>query len=167
MAFFKKAMNYLGLGPDDAYDEYDLPMEPAPGRGPRSSYGPESIDSGTVRTVPAGAPVTRPQGARVPSAEAEQPSVTVPPRPYTVRPTRFDHAQEVADNFKEGVPVIVNLQDVNKDLLRRIIDFCAGLTYGLDGSMDKVGNGMYLLTPANVSVSPEDRRRMSDPDHRE
>jgi cell division inhibitor SepF len=81
-----------------------------------------------------------------------------------VRPTRFDHAQEVADNFKEGVPVIVNLQDVNKDLLRRIIDFCAGLTYGLDGSMDKVGNGMYLLTPANVSVSPEDRRRMSEPD---
>ena len=52
MAFFKKAMNYLGLGPDDAYDEYDMPMDPAPGRGPRSSYGPESVDSGTVRTVP-------------------------------------------------------------------------------------------------------------------
>ena len=74
----------------------------------------------------------RPQGAACPAAETEQPSVTVrartgsavrtmpagsaPPRPYTVRPTRFDHAQEVADNFKEGVPVIVNLQDVNKDL---------------------------------------------------
>jgi len=179
MAFFKKAMNYLGLGPDDAYDEYEVPMEQAPGRPPRSSYGPESIDSDTVRTVPDGT-VARPQGAR-PAPEPDQPSVTVrartgsavrtmpagsaPPRPYTVRPTRFDHAQEVADNFKEGVPVIVNLQDVNKDLLRRIIDFCAGLTYGLDGSMDKVGNGMYLLTPANVSVSPEDRRRMSDPDH--
>jgi len=181
MAFFKKAMNYLGLGPDDAYDEYDMPPEAAPGRGPRSSYGPESIDSGTVRTVPAGAAAARPQGARTSTTEPDQPSVTVrarsgsavrtmpagsaPPRPYTVRPTRFDHAQEVADNFKEGVPVIVNLQDVNKDLLRRIIDFCAGLTYGLDGSMDKVGNGMYLLTPANVSVSPEERRRMSDPDH--
>ncbi len=180
MAFFKKAMNYLGLGPDDAYDEYDLPMEAPQGRAPRSSYGPESIDSGTVRTVPAGAAAPRPQGARVPASEQDQPSVTVrartgsavrtmpagaaPPRPYTVRPTRFDHAQEVADNFKEGVPVIVNLQDVNKELLRRIIDFCAGLTYGLEGSMDKVGNGMYLLTPANVSVSPEDRRRMSDPD---
>ena len=182
MPFFKKAMNYLGLGPDDAYDEYDVPAEAAPGRGPRTSYGPESIDSGTVRTVPAGAATPRSQGAR-PSGpvEPDQPSVSVrarsgsavrtmpassaPPRPYTVRPTRFDHAQEVADNFKEGVPVIVNLQDVNKELLRRIIDFCAGLTYGLEGSMDKVGNGMYLLTPANVSVSPEDRRRMSDPDH--
>ena len=178
MAFFKTVMNYLGLGPDDAYDEYDAPVESTPGRAP-GSYGPETVDSGTVRTVPAGA-APRPQGARPPS-ETDQPSVAVrastrsavrtmpagsaPPRPYTVRPTRFDHAQEVADNFKEGVPVIVNLQDVNKDLLRRIIDFCAGLTYGLDGSMDKVGNGMYLLTPANVSVSPEDRRRMSDPDH--
>ena len=44
-------------------------------------------------------------------------------------------------------------------------DSVNGLTYGLEGSMDKVGNGMYLLTPANVSVSPEDRRRMSDPNH--
>jgi cell division inhibitor SepF len=180
MAFFKKAMNYLGLGPDDAYDEYDLPAEPPPGRAPRSSYGAEPMDSGTVRTVPAGSSPPRAQGTRAPSPENETPSVTVkarpgsavrtmpagsaPPRPYTVRPTRFDHAQEVADNFREGVPVIVNLQDVNKDLLRRIIDFCAGLTYGLDGSMDKVGTGMYLLTPANVSVSPEDRRRMSEPD---
>jgi len=179
MAFFKKAMNYLGLGPDDAYDEYDMPPEAAPGRGPRSPYGPESIDSGTVRTVPAGAAAARPQGARTSTTEPDQPSVTVrarsgsavrtmpagsaPPRPYTVRPTRFDHAQEVADNFKEGVPVIVNLQDVNKDLLRRIIDFCAGLTYALDGSMDKAASGVYLLTPANVSVSAEDRRLMADP----
>jgi cell division inhibitor SepF len=179
MAFFKKAMNYLGLGPDDAYDDYDLPAESPQGRVPRSSYGSEPMDSGTVRTVPAGSATPRAAGSRVSTSENDVPSVTVkaragsavrtmpagsaPPRPYTVRPTRFDHAQEVADNFKEGVPVIVNLQDVNKDLLRRIIDFCAGLTYGLDGSMDKVGTGMYLLTPANVSVSPEDRRRLSEP----
>ena len=158
MAFFKKAMNYLGLGPDDAYDEYDLPDGGAAGSGAALVLRAESIDSGTVRTVPAGAAARATPGRRArPASEPEQPSVTVrartgsavrtmpagaaPPRPYTVRPTRFDHAQEVADNFKEGVPVIVNLQDVNKELLRRIIDFCAGLTYGLDGSMDKVGNG--------------------------
>ena len=74
MAFFKKAMNYLGLGPDDAYDEYDLPMEPAPGRAPRSSYGPESNDSGTVRTVPASAASPRAQNNRA-TADAEQPAV--------------------------------------------------------------------------------------------
>jgi cell division inhibitor SepF len=177
MPFFKKAMNYLGLGPDDAYDDYDLPPEPAPGRAPRSSYGPESIDSGTVRTVPASAASPRAQNSRT-TPEPEQPAVSVrrsgsavrtmpassaPPKPHTVRPTRFDHAQEVADKFKEGQPVIVNLQDVNKDLLRRIIDFCAGLTYALDGSMDKAASGVYLLTPANVSVSAEDRRLMTDP----
>jgi len=177
MSFFKKAMNYLGLGPDDAYDDYDLPAEPAPGRTPRSSYGPESIDSGTVRTVPASAASPRAQNSRT-TPEPEQPAVSVrrsgsavrtmpassaPPKPHTVRPTRFDHAQEVADKFKEGQPVIVNLQDVNKDLLRRIIDFCAGLTYALDGSMDKAASGVYLLTPANVSVSAEDRRLMADP----
>jgi cell division inhibitor SepF len=177
MSFFKKAMNYLGLGPDDAYDDYDLPVEPAPGRAPRSSYGPESIDSGTVRTVPASAASPRAQNSRS-TSEPDQPAVAVrrsgsavrtmpassaPPKPHTVRPTRFDHAQEVADKFKEGQPVIVNLQDVNKDLLRRIIDFCAGLTYALDGSMDKAASGVYLLTPANVSVSAEDRRLMADP----
>jgi cell division inhibitor SepF len=181
MSFFKKAMNYLGLGPDDAYDDYDLPMDPAPGRTTRTSYGPESIDSGTVRTVPAGTAASRTQNHRPTPVEQEPPAVAVrarpgsavrtmpagnaPPKPYTVRPTRFDHAQEVADKFKEGQPVIVNLQDVNKDLLRRIIDFCAGLTYGLDGTMDKVGQGMYLLTPANVSVSAEDRRLMSSPEY--
>jgi cell division inhibitor SepF len=177
MSFFKKAMNYLGLGPDDAYDDYDLPMEPAQGRAPRSSYGPETVDSGTVRTVPASAASPRAQNHRS-TPEPEQPAVAVrrsgsavrtmppgnaPPKPHTVRPTRFDHAQEVADKFKEGQPVIVNLQDVNKDLLRRIIDFCAGLTYALDGSMDKAASGVYLLTPANVSVSAEDRRLMADP----
>jgi cell division inhibitor SepF len=181
MSFFKKAMNYLGLGPDDAYDDYDLPVDAAPGRAPRTSYGPESIDSGTVRTVPASAASPRAQNHRPPPTEPEQPAVAVrarsgsavrtmpagsaPPKPHTVRPTRFDHAQEVADKFKEGQPVIVNLQDVNKELLRRIIDFCAGLTYALDGSMDKVGQGMYLLTPANVSVSAEDRRLMTDPNY--
>jgi cell division inhibitor SepF len=178
MSFFKKAMNYLGLGPDDAYDDYDLPAEPAQGRAPRSSYGPETVDSGTVRTVPASAASPRAQNHR-PTPEPEPPAVAVrprsgsavrtmpagnaPPKPHTVRPTRFDHAQEVADKFKEGQPVIVNLQDVNKDLLRRIIDFCAGLTYALDGSMDKAASGVYLLTPANVSVSAEDRRLMADP----
>jgi cell division inhibitor SepF len=130
-----------------------------------------------VRTVPASAASPRAQNHRS-TPEPEQPAVAVrrsgsavrtmppgnaPPKPHTVRPTRFDHAQEVADKFKEGQPVIVNLQDVNKDLLRRIIDFCAGLTYALDGSMDKAASGVYLLTPANVSVSAEDRRLMADP----
>jgi cell division inhibitor SepF len=184
MSFFKKAMNYLGLGPDDAYDDYDAQMDPdRMARPPRSSYGPD-MDSGTVRTVPASArpPSREPAGGSRPMApvEQEQAMVSVRPRagsavrtvpggmtsarPHAVRPTRFDHAQEVADKFKDGQPVIVNLQEVNKDLQRRIIDFCAGLTYGLDGQMEKVGHGMYLLTPVNASLSPEDRRLIGEHD---
>jgi cell division inhibitor SepF len=79
-----------------------------------------------------------------------------------VRPRRFDQAQEVADKFKDGQPVIVNLEGVDRDLSRRLIDFASGLCYGLGGTMEKVGSGVYLLTPANVLVAPEDRRSLSD-----
>ena len=67
--------------------------------------------------------------------------------PVTVRPRRFDQAQEVADRFKEGQPVIMNLEGSDREVARRLIDFASGLCYGLDGSMEKVANGVYLLKP--------------------
>ncbi|HEX9258193.1 MAG TPA: cell division protein SepF, partial [Acidimicrobiales bacterium] len=67
-----------------------------------------------------------------------------------------------ADKFKDGQPVIVNLQDVDRELSRRLIDFASGLCYGLGGSMERVAQGVYLLAPANVSVSPEDRRSLAE-----
>jgi cell division inhibitor SepF len=79
-----------------------------------------------------------------------------------VRPLRFDQAQEVADTFKHGQPVIMNVQEVDRDLLRRLIDFASGLCYALNGKLDKVATGVYLLTPANVS--DEDRRQMAERD---
>ena len=85
-----------------------------------------------------------------------------PKAPHTVRPLRFDQAQEVADTFKHGQPVIMNLQEVDRDLLRRLIDFASGLCYALNGKLDKVASGVYLLTPANVS--DEDRRQMAERD---
>ena len=89
-------------------------------------------------------------------------TVTAPaanPRPHHVSPTSFNEAQEVGDRFKEGQPVIVNLQEVDSDLKRRLIDFASGLCYALDGKVERVANGVYLLTPANVQVSDDDRRR--------
>ncbi len=70
--------------------------------------------------------------------------------PATVRPRRFDQAQEVADKFKEGQPVIMNLEGSDREIARRLIDFASGLCYGLDGSMEKVANGVYLLKPASA-----------------
>jgi cell division inhibitor SepF len=68
--------------------------------------------------------------------------------PHTVRPRRFDSAQEIADKFKEGQPVIVNLEATDRDVARRLIDFASGLCYALEGTMEKVATGVYLLKPA-------------------
>ena len=67
--------------------------------------------------------------------------------PHTVRPRRFDQAQEVADKFKDGQPVIMNLEGTERDIARRLIDFASGICYALDGSMEKVATGVYLLKP--------------------
>lgn len=67
--------------------------------------------------------------------------------PHTVRPRRFDQAQEVADKFKEGQPVILNLEGTEREVARRLIDFASGICYALDGSMEKVATGVYLLKP--------------------
>jgi cell division inhibitor SepF len=86
--------------------------------------------------------------------------VPVTAKPHVVHPTSFNGAQEVADIFKGNVPVIMNLQELDRDLSRRLIDFASGLCYGLGGSMDRVASSVYLLTPADVEVSPEERRRL-------
>ncbi len=67
--------------------------------------------------------------------------------PSTVRPRRFDQAQEVADKFKDGQPVIMNLEGTEREVARRLIDFASGICYALDGSMEKVATGVYLLKP--------------------
>ena len=83
-------------------------------------------------------------------------------KPHVVAPTSFNHAQEVADKLKVNQPVIVNLQNVDRDLSRRIIDFASGLCYGIGGQMERVANQVFLLTPSNVEVSAEERRRLQE-----
>jgi cell division inhibitor SepF len=83
-------------------------------------------------------------------------------KPFVVAPASFNQAQEVADRFKASQPVIVNLQGVDRDLSRRLIDFASGLCYGLGGQMEKVAHQVYLLTPNNVEVSPDERRRLQE-----
>jgi cell division inhibitor SepF len=83
-------------------------------------------------------------------------------KPSVVSPTSFNSAQEVADKFKANQPVILNLQGVEKDLSRRLLDFCSGICYALSGHMEKVAARVYLLTPANVEVSAEERRRLQE-----
>lgn len=79
---------------------------------------------------------------------------------HFVTPRNFNDAQEVADRFKRSVPVILNLQSTSADLSKRLIDFSSGLTYALDGGMQKIAEKTFMLTPANVEVSAEEKARL-------
>ena len=89
------------------------------------------------------------------------PDQRVPPtRVSVVDPSSFNDAQALADRFKRQQPVILNLQQADGELSRRMVDFCAGLTYALDGQIQTVANRVFLLTPRNVEVSAEERARL-------
>ncbi len=81
---------------------------------------------------------------------------------HLVLPRSFNDAQQIADRFKDSVPVILNLQNADNELSKRLIDFASGLTYALDGSMQRVADKVFLLTPRNVELSAEERARALD-----
>ena len=81
---------------------------------------------------------------------------------HLVIPRNFNDAQQVADQFKRQVPVILNLQTTDHELSKRLIDFASGLTYALDGGMQRIAEKMFLLTPRNVDVSAEEKARLID-----
>jgi cell division inhibitor SepF len=85
---------------------------------------------------------------------------------HVVQPGSFADAQEIGDRLKASQPVIVNLQGADRELSRRMIDFCSGATYALGGSMDKVADQVFLLTPSNVEVSAEEKRRLHERNYR-
>ncbi len=198
---WRRAMLYLGLGPDEEYDDYDAHDEryqqPAPAMGsgvgqpvpvrrvqpvvpePRHGVAPmdphldESVSA--IRPIPndvpmaGSAPAPAPSGAMggvTPldpggSAVRAIPAVAKA-KPHVVSPRSFTDAQDVADRFKGNQPVIVNLQGADRDLARRLIDFASGLCYGLGGQMERVADQVYLLTPSDVEVSDEERRRLQE-----
>ncbi len=183
MSMWKKTMDYLGLGPDDAYDDYDddygqeppvrqqrAPREPEPRWEPegepavrpvaaRPSFPSRDFDASAAsrRPQPAQPPPRNPNDSgvqirpNVSESQQQQPQLRSIPggamEPHTVRPRRFDQAQEVADAFKSGTPVIMNLEGTERDVARRLIDFGSGICYALDGTMEKVATGVYLLKP--------------------
>jgi cell division inhibitor SepF len=173
-SIWRRAMVYLGLVDDEEYEEYEpYPAEPpqaapaprnvrrAPAM-PERAYEPEPPVSG-VRTLPQREPDS--------TVTIQRPAVVRPLQPppppqhqkvHIVAPTGFSEAQEIGDRLKDNQPVIVNLQGVDRELARRLIDFSSGLTYGLGGSMEKVAEAVFLLTPSNVEVSAEEKRRLQE-----
>jgi cell division inhibitor SepF len=118
-------------------------------------------DSAAARTAvtparPRGAAAREPAPSPRRLEAAPSPSVKV----HLVLPRSFNDAQQIADRFKEGVPVILNLQSTDQELSKRLIDFSSGLTYALSGGMQRVADKVFLLTPRNVEVSAEERARL-------
>lgn len=83
-------------------------------------------------------------------------------RVHLIVPQGFNDAQQIADRFKDPSPVILNMQTIETELAKRLIDFASGLTYALDGGMQRVADRVFLLTPPNVSVSAEEREQLAD-----
>jgi cell division inhibitor SepF len=94
-----------------------------------------------------------------------RPRIEAVPNPSSVKvhlvlPRSFNDAQQIADRFKQGIPVIINLQSADSELSKRLIDFTSGLTYALNGGMQRVADKVFLLTPRNVEVSAEQRAQL-------
>ncbi len=120
------------------------------------------FDDWTESEPAAAAAPARPYRQRARSVE---PVPTLTPvgssvRVHLVLPRSFNDAQQIADRFKEGIPVILNLQSADQELSKRLIDFSSGLTYALNGGMQRVADKVFLLTPRNVEVSAEERARL-------
>jgi cell division inhibitor SepF len=164
-----KALVYFGLAEEHEYGpEYE------------EDFGPEGSDdelddrrdSGQVRRLPTSRRSRRDEiddifaddepisasRTRVLRPVGEDSDVKV----HLVIPRNFNDAQQVADQFKRSVPVILNLQTTDHELSKRMIDFCSGLTYALEGGMQRIAEKIFLLTPRNVEVSAEEKARLLD-----
>jgi len=176
MSVFRTAMVWLGLVDDDEYDaqddQYYLDDEyedAAPAAAPVAAR-PSPTRVATARPAQETSPVTVFRGrharqeAEPPVAQIRPTAVTAIPMPTTrvhvMDPRGFNDAQEVGDRLKNGQPVILNLQGVDRDLQRRLIDFSSGLAYALSGTMSKAADQVFLLTPSNVEVSDEEKERL-------
>jgi cell division inhibitor SepF len=167
MATFRKALEYLGLvdaddeyADDGYYDDEYIDEEPTPVAAGRArthavAHAPEPIGPVTVvRPIPREAPSE--------AGTANRPAVvrTLAAKVHVMEPEGFNDAQDVGDRLKGGQPVILNLQGVDRDLQRRLIDFSSGLCYALGGTMEKAAEQVFLLTPSDVEVSQEEKGRL-------
>ena len=174
MSALKSLANWLGLGPDEGEPYAGHLSGPHRGTAGMEHYGsvpaeryPAAVEPQLAQD-PAPLMAVRPVPEPVSTGQMVRPALTRPRssptavRPIVVSPANFDEAQEVGDHFKQRQPVIVNLQDASSDLRRRLVDFASGLCYALDGQVERVTPGVYLLTPSDVRVALEERTLPAD-----
>ncbi len=160
-----KALQYFGLAEDDRYADDDEPLDPFE---PESDLEDRYRDRTQVRRVGgrrrdeiddifSDDPPSRSETRVLRSvSNGRGRGVQV----HLVIPKNFNDAQQIADKFKDAIPVILNLQGADTDLSKRLIDFASGLTYALEGGLQRIADKVFLLTPRNVEVSAEERARL-------
>ncbi|WP_428964459.1 cell division protein SepF [Micromonospora fluostatini] len=109
---------------------------------------------------------TRDNLALAPQAQPrERPAVVEEEQRYqitTLHPTTYREARTIGEHFRDGVPVIINLTEMDEADARRLVDFAAGLAFGLRGTIERVTNRVFLLSPANVQVTAEDKAKIAE-----
>lgn len=160
----RKAMVYLGLVEDDDrydYDGYDEAGEHYEDADSRQGSGHRSVSSlhgethgthGSVATMPD----RRPRPATATSGSRAFDRIT------TIHPRTYNEAKQIGESFRESTPVIMNLSDMDDSDAKRLVDFAAGLVFGLRGTIERVTNKVFLLSPADVTVTAEDKARMAE-----
>jgi len=143
----KKTMVYLGLADEeDVYEEEEVVQQPS-GRSTRTADKPAAPVT----------PIHRPAVVRQPAPSAVNEILTVHPKQYR-------DAQLIAENFREGIPVIINLSQMSDADARRLVDFASGLSLGLYGRIERVTSKVFLLSPENVAVSGDGTVAQADPE---
>jgi len=171
MAFkdtWHRALVYFGLAEDDAYED-----EPEPYDAPETELQDTYRERPNVRRLSSRRRRDEIDDIFADDVEEDRRAASLRPvggprngrgggdvRVHFVAPKSFNDVQDVADKFKDEIPVILNLQGTDTDLAKRLIDFSSGLTYALDGGMQRIADKVFLLTPRNVEVSAEERARL-------
>ncbi len=160
---WSRTLVYFGIAEDEEWDDDGLQtseqqLEESYRRRDRQNVRrlPSTADDGRVAVggVRGAAQPRRERSSRLRSVSAPAPA-----KVHLVAPRAFNDAKQIADRFKAQIPVIMNLQSADTELSKRLIDFASGLTYALDGSMQRVADKVFLLTPRDVELSAEERAR--------
>lgn len=149
--FFKKTLSFFGLA-----DEEEIEMETEAGN---ILLDRKNIGGIRQRNIDPVAPkrASRKKVSLISSVREGRKA-----KVFVAEPKEFDEIQGIADNFKNDIPVIVNLQRVDQDISKRIIDFCSGLTYALEGDIKKVADRVFLITPSNIEVNSKENEFLSE-----
>jgi cell division inhibitor SepF len=158
---WSRTLVYFGIAEDEEWDEdfetSEQQLEESYRRRDRQNVRrlPSTADSEGWESEESAAPPSR----RERTSRLRSVSSPAPAKVHLVAPRAFNDAKQIADRFKAQIPVIINLQSADTELSKRLIDFASGLTYALDGSMQRVADKVFLLTPRDVELSAEERAR--------